>query len=194
MCLEKQKTVLRVAAQAKRCRTKQEIGENSAIQIATHLVTGFGNQSGRVVSGYLAIGSEIDVLPAICKLEACNLNAVLPVVVREGEPLIFRRWARDVKLEAGPLRTRHPAKSSPEMMPDLLIIPLLAFDAEGYRIGWGGGFYDRTLFKLREEKSVIAIGAAFSSQQVDKIPRGDHDARLDCVVTETGLTHFEGLG
>ena len=190
MCLEKQKTTLRVAAQEKRYRTAREIGVKAATQIADHLVSGFGSQSGCVVSGYLAIGSEIDVLPALYELEACNLRAVLPVVLRDGEPLIFRRWRQGLKLESGPLRTRHPAASSPEMKPDLLIIPLLAFDAEGYRIGWGGGFYDRTLIKLRAEKSVTAVGAAFSSQQVDKVPREDHDARLDWVVTEAGLTHF----
>ena len=190
MCLEKQKTTLRVAAQEKRYRTAREIGDKAATQIADHLVSGFGSQSGCVVSGYLAIGSEIDVLPALCELEACNLSAVLPVVLGDGEPLIFRRWRQGLKLEPGPLRTLHPAASSPEMTPDLLIIPLLAFDAEGYRIGWGGGFYDRTLIKLRAEKSVTAVGAAFSSQQVDKVPREDHDARLDWVVTEAGLTHF----
>ena len=193
MCLERQKTILRVAAQEKRGRTAREIGEKAASQIADHLVSGFGSQSGCVVSGYLAIGSEIDVLPALCELESCNLKAVLPVVLGEREPLIFRRWGKDLKLEPGPLRTRHPVASSPEMKPDLLIIPLLAFDAEGYRIGWGGGFYDRTLIKLRAEKSVIAVGAAFSSQQVEKVPREGHDARLDWVVTEVGLTHFERL-
>ena len=73
------------------------------------------------------------------------------------------------------------------MIPDLLIIPMLAFDADGYRIGWGGGFYDRTLAKLRAKKEVIAIGAAFAAQQVDKIPRDHHDARLDWIATEKGL-------
>ncbi len=193
MCLEKQKAILRVAAQEKRCRTAQEISEKSAAQIADHLVSRFGSQSGCVVSGYIAIGSEIDVLPALCELEACNLRAVLPVVVGEGRPLIFRRWEQDLKLEPGPLRTRHPSASSLEMKPDLLIIPLLAFDAEGFRIGWGGGFYDRTLSKLRAEKSVTAVGAAFSSQQVDKVPREDHDVRLDWVVTEAGLTQFKSV-
>ena len=73
------------------------------------------------------------------------------------------------------------------MTPDLLIIPMLAFDADGYRIGWGGGFYDRTLWKLRAEKKVIAIGAAFEAQRVEKVPRDDHDARLDWIATEMGL-------
>ena len=187
MSLDREKSELRETAQAVRRRSAEESGPHAAASLSDHLVARFGYLGGRAVSGYLAIGTEIDVAPALARLEQAGLHATLPVVTSREQSLTFRRWTAGTQLEPGPLRTRHPAAESPEMVPDLLIIPMLAFDANGYRIGWGGGFYDRTLAKLRVKKEVIAIGAAFAAQQVDKIPHDHHDARLDWIATETGL-------
>ena len=187
MSLDREKSELRETAQAVRRRSAEKAGPLAAAHLSDHLVAGFGYLAGYAVSGYLAIGTEIDVVPALLRLEKAGLHATLPVVTEHEQSLTFRHWTAGTQLEPGPLRTRHPVAGSPKMVPDLLIIPMLAFDVEGYRIGWGGGFYDRTLVKLRAKKEVIAIGAAFAAQQVDKIPRDHHDARLDWVVTEMGL-------
>ena len=187
MALDREKSELRETTQAVRRHAAEASGPDAAARLSDHLVERFGHLSGHAVSGYLAIGTEIDVVPAIMRLEQAGLYVTLPVVTGAEQPLTFRRWTAGSKLESGPLRTRHPTSESPEILPDLLIIPMLAFDADGYRIGWGGGFYDRTLAKLRAEKEVIAIGAAFSAQLVDKVPRDHFDARLDWIATEMGL-------
>ena len=187
MCLDREKSEFRKTTQALRRRAAETSGPDAVASLSDHLVARFGHLVGQAFSGYLAIGTEINVEPAIARLEQAGLYATLPVVTATEQPLKFRRWTAGTQMEAGPLRTRHPAECSPEMIPDLLIVPMLAFDADGYRIGWGGGFYDRTLAKLRAEKKVIAIGAAFAAQQVDKVPRDHHDARLDWIATEVGL-------
>ena len=187
MSLDREKSEFRKTTQALRRRAAETSGPNAGISLSDHLAARFGHLVGQAFSGYMPIGTEIDVLPTIARLEQAGLYATLPVVTATEQPLKFRRWTAGTQLEPGPLRTRHPAAESPEMVPDLLIIPMLAFDSNGYRIGWGGGFYDRTLAKLRVKKEVIAIGAAFAAQQVDKIPRDHHDARLDWIATEKGL-------
>ena len=187
MSIAEQKERLRQSAQSRRREVAQAAGSRAGAQLAAHAVSGFGHLAGYAMSGYLAIGTEIDVSPTMAALDERGLITALPVVTGPARPLLFRQWHGDMKLEAGPLGTRHPPPSAPDVMPDLLIIPMLAFDLSGYRMGWGGGFYDRTLAALRRQKQVIAIGAAFAAQQVDKVPIDDHDARLDWIVTEAGL-------
>ena len=186
MSIDREKSEFRKTSLALRHWAAKNSSPDALVSLSDHLVTQFGKMSGQIVSGYLAIGTEINVAPAIAGLEKAGLVATLPVVTAAEQPLTFRRWTAGTQMESGPLRTCHPAANSPEMIPDLLIIPMLA-DADGYRIGWGGGFYDRTLWKLRAEKKVIAIGAAFEAQRVEKVPRDEHDARLDWIATEMGL-------
>ena len=187
MSLDREKSEFRKTAQALRRRAAETYGPNAGISLSDYLAARFGHLVGQAFSGYMPIGTEIDVLPTIARLEQAGLYATLPVVTATEQPLKFRRWTAGTQMEPGPLRTLHPAAGSQEMIPNLLIIPMLAFDADGYRLGWGGGFYDRTLAKLRAEKEVIAVGAAFAAQQVDKVPRDQHDARLDWIATEAGL-------
>ena len=187
MSIDREKSEFRKTSLASRRWAAEKSSPDALVSLSDHLVAQFGEMSGQIVSGYLAIGTEINVAPAIARLEQAGLVATLPVVTAAAQPLKFRRWTAGTQMEPGPLRTCHPAANSPEMTPDLLIIPMLAFDADGYRIGWGGGFYDRTLWKLRAEKKVIAIGAAFEAQRVEKVPRDEHDARLDWIATEMGL-------
>ncbi|HUF44987.1 MAG TPA: 5-formyltetrahydrofolate cyclo-ligase, partial [Aestuariivirgaceae bacterium] len=110
----------------------------------------------------------------------------LPVVVARGQPLVFRAWAPGNPTVAGIWSIPVPLESAPELEPDVLIVPMLAFDGEGYRLGYGGGFYDRTLARLRAIKPVVAVGAAFAGQEVAQVPRGPHDEPLDWIVTEHG--------
>lgn len=139
---------------------------------------------GAAVSGFWPMGEEIDVRPLLLHLHAQGHPIGLPATGPRGSLLRFRRWAPETTLIAGVFGTREPPKDAPDIVPDLLIVPLLAFDADGWRLGYGGGYYDRTLAGLRAERTVTAVGVAFAAQQVDAVPHGGSDQRLDWVVTE----------
>ena len=149
---------------------------------------------GTVVAGYWPMGDEIDPRPLMAALAASGCRLVLPVVTARGQKLDFRAWRDGDPLESGPYGTRHPAAASPPLVPALLLVPLLAFDRAGYRLGYGGGYYDRTLDALTandQMDKIRAVGMAFAAQEVAEIPRDRHDRRLDAVATEAGLTMLE---
>lgn len=141
---------------------------------------------GAMISGYLAYRTEIDVMPLMQKLAGQGFELALPVVIEMEQPLVFRKWAPGDATEAGKLNIDTPLASAPEVDPDLLLVPLLAFDERGYRLGYGGGFYDRTLEKLRKQKSITAVGVAFAGQQVGSVVRGIEDQPVDWILTENG--------
>ncbi len=111
----------------------------------------------------------------------------LPIVLGHGLPLEFRRWYPGEPTQPGMWKIPRPLPDAELVVPDVLLVPMLAFDRHGYRLGYGGGFYDRTLDQLRAKKNVIAIGVAYAGQEVDAVPRGPHDQPLDYVLTEQGL-------
>ena len=175
------------ARQARAAAVAADSGDAPS-RVAVHLLARYGDiATDGVVSGYLAIGDELDVAPALTSFRTAGWRTALPVVVAPATPLVFRQWQPGAPLEAGPLKTRHPSPQAAETAPDILLVPLLAFDGAGYRIGWGGGFYDRTLAALRQGKRVHAVGVGYAAQRVDAIPRDRHDARLDAIITEAGL-------
>jgi 5-formyltetrahydrofolate cyclo-ligase len=137
-----------------------------------------------IVSGFFPYKSEISVLPLIAALEAQGWGLAMPVVVGEGLPLIFRAWATGEPTVPGIWNIPVPQEDRPEVLPDVLLVPMLAFDPKGHRLGYGGGFYDRTLFKLRALKPLVAIGVAYSDQEVREVPRHDYDQPLDWIMTE----------
>lgn len=137
------------------------------------------------VAGYLPIRSEIDPIPAMTQLCATRAVAV-PVVEALAHPLRFRRWHPRAALAEGLLGTRHP-EGGDWLRPAVVIVPCLAFDREGFRLGYGGGFYDRTLEALRAEGPVLAIGLAYTAQEMEAVPREPTDERLDLIVTEAGV-------
>ena len=141
---------------------------------------------GLVVSAYLAMGDEFDPVPVLTRAAARGIVGAMPIVVRKGEPLRFRRWMPGDPTRPAGFGTREPVESAPEIEPDLLLVPLLAFDAQGYRLGYGGGFYDRTLAGLRQRKPILAVGFAYAEQEVDAVPREGHDQRLDALLTPAG--------
>jgi 5-formyltetrahydrofolate cyclo-ligase len=108
----------------------------------------------------------------------------LPVIVGKGRPLMFRRWQPDAQLVPGEFRVMTPPPSAPEVIPKLLLVPLLAFDRAGYRLGYGGGFYDRTIAALRAAGDAVAVGVALAAQEVASVPRDDTDQPLDWIVTD----------
>jgi 5-formyltetrahydrofolate cyclo-ligase len=139
---------------------------------------------GSTVSGYSPLKSEISPMPLLRRCADDGAALALPVVVGRGHPLIMRGWAFGAPLTSGVWGIRQPPPAAPEVFPDILIVPLLAFDRRGHRVGYGAGYYDMTLARLRAMKEVTAIGIAFAAQEVDKVPTTPRDAPLDFVLTE----------
>lgn len=139
--------------------------------------------SERALAGYMPMRTEIDCLPAM----AAHKGPVgVPVISGPDRPLTFRRWHPGAAMVAGAFGALIPVVAE-EVVPEVLIVPLLAFDRAGYRLGYGGGFYDRTLEGLRARGPVTAIGFAFAAQEVDRVPTEPTDQKLDLIVTERGV-------
>lgn len=139
---------------------------------------------GVPVSGYWPLEAEIDPRPLIQHLHDAGHPIGLPVVLGPGRPLCFRRWHPGMALEQGSFRVLVPPADAQELIPAVVLAPLLAFDAAGYRLGYGGGFYDRTIAKLRAAGPVLCIGIAYAAQEVEAVPREATDQPLDWIVTE----------
>jgi 5-formyltetrahydrofolate cyclo-ligase len=140
--------------------------------------------SGLTVSGFMPLKSEINPLPLMQKLAEEGARLALPVVAGRGKPLIMRQWQWGEPLASGVWGIREPKPDAPQVDPDILLVPLLAFDRSGHRIGYGAGYYDMTIAGLRAKKPVTAIGIAFAAQEIAAVPATPRDARLDLVLTE----------
>jgi 5-formyltetrahydrofolate cyclo-ligase len=138
--------------------------------------------AGAVVSGFWPIGREIDIRPLLLALHQRGHPIVLPQTPKRGNPLVFRLWRPGDALVAEPFGTMRP--TGEERAPDFLLVPLLAFDRRGHRIGYGAGYYDRTLATLPGR---YRLGIAYAAQELDEVPAGPYDARLDAVATERGV-------
>ncbi|MFO1106596.1 MAG: 5-formyltetrahydrofolate cyclo-ligase [Amaricoccus sp.] len=162
-------------------------GCGAARQAAGHALLAIsGHRDVRIVSAYLPIRTEIDPRPTMMALHGLGYRLAVPVVEAPGRPLRFRAWSPGCALEPGPFNVMVPVAGD-WLEPDLLIVPLIAFDPQGHRLGYGGGFYDRTLQALRLRRPIHAYGLAYEGQLVPAVPRGPTDAELDGVVTEAGL-------
>ena len=141
-----------------------------------------------IVAAYLPIRSELSPLPLVATVVAQGIVTAMPETPSPGNALVFRRWTPGDDLVDGPYGTRQPPPTAPVVVPGVILAPMLAFDAACRRLGYGGGFYDRTLGGLRADgRAVTAIGIAFDGQLVDKVPVGPHDMALDAVLTPSGL-------
>lgn len=152
-----------------------------------------GLAAGANVAGYMPMRSEIDPRLLMDRLAARGSVLCLPDVVAEGTPLAFRRWMPEDPLDKGRYGISVPVPDAEELVPDLVLVPMLAFDREGHRLGYGGGYYDRTIAGLRERGDVLAVGLAFSGQVRDDLPVGPHDMHLDWIVTESAALPVSGL-
>jgi 5-formyltetrahydrofolate cyclo-ligase len=179
------KKAMRAAAKTVRAQAFQRNGGGAAA-IASHGIGFAGVAPPATVSGFLPIGEEIDPAPLMARLAGEGYRLALPVMVGKGQPLLFRLWTPGDALTEVTWGIREPLASQPAVEPDVVLGPLLAFDARGYRLGYGGGFYDRTLARLRAMKTVVAIGIAHNEQKVDAVPHLDYDERLDWVLTPSG--------
>lgn len=149
-------------------------------------------KAGTIVSGFMPLKSEINPLPLLRKLEAMGALIALPVVVGKRQPLVMRRWSFGAPLGTGVWGIREPKPPAQQVDPDVLLVPLLAFDRAGQRVGYGGGYYDLTITALRERKAVTAVGVAFAAQEVARVPAASRDARLDLVLTEHEVIDLRG--
>ena len=141
-------------------------------------------EPGQIVSGFSPLKTEINPIPLMRKLADRGIQLALPVVAGKGKPLIMRAWRFGEPLDSGVWGIREPKAGAPEVAPDILLVPLLAFDRDGHRIGYGAGYYDMTIGKLRAMKPVIAVGLAYAAQEIASVPVTPRDARLDLVLTE----------
>lgn len=155
--------------------------------VAAALIAALAPFRGQALAGYLPIGTEADPLPAMA---AHDGPVAVPVIDAPAQPLRFRAWHAGIGLEKGTFGVMVPV-SGEWLVPRVVIVPLLAFDARGYRLGYGGGFYDQTLQALRAAGPVTAIGLAFAVQEVAKVPTDAYDQRLDMIVTERGARFFD---
>ncbi len=175
------KRALRRAAEARRAEVCAALGAGAP---AARLVPLLAPHAGRRLSAYVAMRGEADPMPALL---AHRGPVCLPVVAGRGLPLGFREWAPGAPLVEGAYRALIPAEGA-EVTPEVLIVPMLAFDRRGFRLGYGGGFYDRTLAALRAANpATLAIGLAFAAQEVPALPVEPTDAALDLIVTEAGV-------
>jgi 5-formyltetrahydrofolate cyclo-ligase len=154
--------------------------------LAAHGLDFIKVRPGVIVSGFAAIRDEINPADLMLWLHAEGVRLALPVMVGKGKPLVMRAWTPGDVMEAAAWGIAEPTNDKPEVDPDVVLVPLLAFDERGYRLGYGGGFYDRTLAKLRAKRPVTAVGIAYDEQKVDAVPFESYDQRLDWVLTPSG--------
>jgi 5-formyltetrahydrofolate cyclo-ligase len=155
-------------------------------QAAALLGDVLASHKGKPLAGYMAMRTEID--PSLA-MTAHQGPVGVPVILGAAQPLRFREWTPGCTMVAGDFGALIPADGA-WIDPQVVIVPLVGFDARGYRLGYGGGFYDRTLAGLRARHPVLAIGFAFAAQELPEVPIDDYDQRLDLIVTESGIRHF----
>lgn len=185
------KHLAREAAKRRRDAAHAALAASAPALIARHFLSAVPLPPESSIAGYAAIGSEADPAELLRQLDAAGHVCSLPAVETRQAPLVFRRWRPGERLVPGDHGTRAPAPGAPLCHPGILLVPLLAFDGAGRRLGYGGGYYDRTLAALRASGSaVLAVGVAFSAQEAQDLPEDDFDQRLDWIVTEKEARRF----
>jgi 5-formyltetrahydrofolate cyclo-ligase len=186
---ERSKQELRAAALAKRDALSDKQRAKSAQALARRGLP-LEITRGIVVSGYSPIRNEIDPTPLMLKLAAQGARLALPVINARGKSLTFRAWSPSDRLMLGALGIPEPSPAAAEVDPDVMLVPLAAFDRAGHRIGYGAGHYDYTFAHLRKSKAVTGIGLAFAIQEIETVPALSHDVALDYVLTERKTFDF----
>jgi 5-formyltetrahydrofolate cyclo-ligase len=189
--IEDSKVAIRREAMARRDALTADLRKAAADTIAAREFP-LAIAPGIVVSGFMPMKTEINPLPLLRKLAEAGATLALPVVAGRGKPLIMRAWRWGEELASGVWGLREPKPEAPEVDPDILLVPLLAFDRASHRIGYGAGYYDMTIAGLRARKAVTAIGLAFAEQEISAVPATPRDERLDLVLTEREVIRFTG--
>ena len=187
--VEEAKAALRLKARATRAAIAPAVRQAAAKAAATHFFSGLSLAPRQIVAGYWRIKDEMDCQPILIRLMDSGQPVCLPVVLGDDQPLDLRLWEDGAPLYEAGFGTLAPSDLAPRVVPDIVIMPLLGFDRRGTRLGYGGGYYDRTLETLPTKPRLV--GLAFAAQEFDIIPREPHDVPLDAIVTETGFRTFE---
>lgn len=187
--IEQAKAALRLRARSARAAVSAAARAEAAKSVAAHFFTAIPLDPTTIVAGYWKIKDEMDCLPIIAKLMDSGQPVCLPVVLGDDQPLSLRLWEQGTPLYESGFGTLAPSELAPQVEPDLIIVPLLGFDARGTRLGYGGGYYDRTLARLAKKPRLVGI--AFAAQEIAEIPHEAHDMPLDMVITENGARFFE---
>ncbi len=186
--IEEAKAALRLKARAARAAILQSMRPDAARAVAGHFFDAVPLAPGEIVAGYWRIKDEMDCQPILIRLMDTLQPVCLPVVMGDELPLVLRLWEQGTPLYEAGFGTLAPSELAPEVEPDVVLMPLLGFDARGTRLGYGGGYYDRTLERLSKRPRLV--GLAFAAQEIEEIPRDAHDVPLDTIVTEQGARHF----
>ena len=177
---------LKAAARKSAFAARKDAFARGQGQAAAILADFLAPHAARPLAGYMAMRTEIDPLDAM----AAHAGPVgVPVITGAGQPLRFREWGPGCALIEGEFGARIPSEGA-WLEPEVLIVPLLAWDRRGYRLGYGGGFYDRTLERLRSRHPTLAVGFAFAAQEVPEVPTEPVDQPLDAIITEEGVLTF----
>ena len=187
--IEDAKAALRKEAHAARAALSAEQRQDAAVAVARFFFDTIAYAPEDIIAGYWRIRDELDCQPILIRLMDGGQKVVLPVVAGADAPLDLRVWEADQPLYEAGFGTLAPADHAPRAEPDLVLMPLLGFDAAGTRLGYGGGYYDRTLAAIG--KKPMLVGIAFAAQELAHIPRESHDIPLDAVITEQGVRFFE---
>jgi 5-formyltetrahydrofolate cyclo-ligase len=177
------KAALRTEALVRRALMTAGDASASARRLADVGAAFAAEKAAKIVSAYWSINDEVSTFALLDKLAAQGIETALPVIQRRGAPLCFRLWKKSEPLAEAKWGIQEPA-SGPEVFPDLVFVPLAGFDRAGHRLGYGAGFYDRTLARLRAMQQVTAVGVAYAVQELPAIPSETHDEKLDFVLTE----------
>ena len=180
------KTSLRETAKRRRAEAFARHGDGAGVRLAAHGLAFLSPKPGAAVSGFSAIRDEIDPMELLVALEHAGHPLALPTMQGKGRPLVFRAWTPGDDMAPAVWGIAEPLLTRAAIAPDIVLVPLLAFDPAGFRLGYGGGFYDRSLEELRAAKSVVAVGIAYDEQRLDAVPHLDYDQPLDWVLTPSG--------
>jgi 5-formyltetrahydrofolate cyclo-ligase len=185
--IKARKSALRASQKVVRKAAAERYGAAAAQALRDHGLAFTGVRSPAAISAFFPIGDELDPMPLLERMMGEGYSVCLPVMEGKGKPLVFRAWKPGDDLATVTWGIREPLASAPVVEPDIVLAALLAFDDRGYRLGYGGGFYDRTLARLRAIKpSAVVVALAFDELHVDAVPHNDYDERVDWVLTPSG--------
>jgi len=189
--IQELKKRLRDKATSIRGEISNEAAAEAADAIATHFFRTWSPGRSKVVAGFWPINSEINIRPLIENLYRAGCDIVLPEVVAPSKVLLFRKWTTGAQMTKGSYKTSVLTANAAVMEPDWILVPLLAFDPERFRLGYGGGYYDVTLSQLAKKREIFTIGVAYDIQKIDVVPRESSDFQLDAILTENRVIKKE---
>jgi 5-formyltetrahydrofolate cyclo-ligase len=194
--IDEAKRALAQNAYAVRTAAHRDNGRVAATEICDQFQrardAGLAIERGAIVSAYWPMRDELDTRKLLAMLHGEGMRCALPVMEQKDKPLSFRRWQLDDVLQEASFGVAEPTSDQPTLTPDVILVPLLAVDGDGNRLGYGGGYYDRTLLQRRQgrEGPVVAVGIAYDAQRVPVVPHDEGDAKLDWLITEQGFKRF----